>query len=75
MCLVLIAWRVHPNYRCLVAANRDELHTRPAAAAAWWPDRPKILAGRDLEAGGTWLGIMNCVVPKVSGRRIRSSSL
>jgi len=57
MCLILVVWRAHPRYSCLVAANRDEFHARPAAAAAWWPDRPQILAGRDLTAGGTWLGI------------------
>lgn len=57
MCLILIAWRVDAHYPCLLAANRDEFHARPAAAAAWWPDHPRLLAGRDLEAGGTWLGI------------------
>jgi uncharacterized protein with NRDE domain len=57
MCLVLLVWRVHPQYPCLLAANRDELHARPTAPAGWWPDRPQILAGRDLEAGGTWLGV------------------
>jgi uncharacterized protein with NRDE domain len=57
MCLVLVVWRVHPLYSCLVAANRDEFHARPAAQAGWWPHRPQILAGRDLEAGGTWLGL------------------
>ena len=57
MCLVLLVWRVHPLYPCLLAANRDEFHARPTAAAEWWPDRPRILAGRDLEAGGTWLGL------------------
>src|ERR1700722_16093771 len=57
MCLVLVVWRVHPRYPCLVAANRDEFHARPTARAAWWPDRPQILAGRDLEAGGSWLGV------------------
>src|SRR5580698_6894912 len=57
MCLVLVVWRVHPRYPCLVAANRDEFHARPAAPARWWPDHPGILAGRDLEAGGTWLGL------------------
>src|ERR1700728_2913844 len=57
MCLVLVVWRVHPRYPCLVAANRDEFHARPAAPAAWWPDHPQILAGRDLDAGGTWLGL------------------
>jgi uncharacterized protein with NRDE domain len=57
MCLVLVVWRMHPRYSCLVAANRDEFHARPTVAAEWWPDRPQILAGRDLEAGGTWLGV------------------
>jgi uncharacterized protein with NRDE domain len=57
MCLVLVVWRAHPRYPCLVAANRDEFHSRPAARAEWWADHPRILAGRDLEAGGTWLGV------------------
>jgi len=57
MCLVLVVWRVHPRYPCLVAANRDEFHARPTARAEWWADHPQILAGRDLEAGGTWLGV------------------
>ena len=57
MCLVLVVWRMHPKYPCLVAANRDEFHARPTARAEWWPDHPQILAGRDLEAGGTWLGL------------------
>lgn len=57
MCLILLAWQAHPDYPLVVAANRDEFFTRPAAAAAWWPERPSIFAGRDLEAGGTWLGV------------------
>lgn len=57
MCLVLVVWRKHSRYPCVVAANRDEFHARPTARAEWWPDHPRILAGRDLEAGGTWLGI------------------
>ena len=57
MCLVLVVWKVHPLYPCVVAANRDEFHARPTAAADWWPDHPQILAGRDLQAGGTWLGL------------------
>ena len=57
MCLVLVAWHGHPQYPCIVAANRDELHDRPTAAAEWWPNHPQILAGRDLKAGGTWLGM------------------
>lgn len=57
MCLILVAWRVHPGRPLVVAANRDEFHARPAAPAAFWRDRPAILAGRDLRAGGTWLGV------------------
>jgi len=57
MCLILIAWRAHPEYPLVVAANRDEYHARPSAPAAFWDDRPAILAGRDLEALGTWLGV------------------
>jgi len=57
MCLILVAWRKHPAYPLVVAANRDEFHARPAAAAAFWKDQPGILAGRDLQANGTWLGV------------------
>jgi uncharacterized protein with NRDE domain len=57
MCLLVIAWRVHPRYPLVVAANRDEFHERPAAALARWAAPPEILAGRDLRAGGTWLGL------------------
>jgi uncharacterized protein with NRDE domain len=57
MCLILVVWRRHPQYPCLIAANRDEFHGRAAEPAHWWQDRPQILAGRDLVAGGTWLGI------------------
>lgn len=56
MCLILISWREDARYPCVVAANRDERHDRPAQRADWWRDAP-ILAGRDLAAGGTWLGI------------------
>ncbi|QEL65078.1 hypothetical protein OTERR_16020 [Oryzomicrobium terrae] len=57
MCLIVVAWKVHPDYPLAVAANRDEWYARPTAAAAPWAERPDILGGRDLEAGGTWLGI------------------
>ena len=56
MCLVVLAHRMHPRYRLVVAANRDEFHAREAAPLCWWSDRPGLLAGRDLVAGGTWLG-------------------
>ena len=57
MCLIYIAWRRHPRHRLVVAANRDEFHARPALPAHWWDDAPGVLAGRDLEAGGTWMGV------------------
>ncbi|HWI99295.1 MAG TPA: NRDE family protein [Burkholderiales bacterium] len=57
MCLILLAWRVPGRPPLVVAANRDEFHARPAAPAAFWEDQPSILAGRDLEARGTWMGI------------------
>jgi len=57
MCLILFAWDAHPAYELVLAANRDEFHDRPAAPADFWPEQPAILAGRDLEAGGAWLGI------------------
>jgi uncharacterized protein with NRDE domain len=57
MCLIVLAWRVHPEFPLIVAANRDEFHARPAAPAAFWEDHPDILAGRDLEARGTWMGV------------------
>src|SRR6266568_2351931 len=57
MCLIAFAWRSHPRYRLVVAANRDEYFGRPTAPAEFWDDHRNILAGRDLEAGGTWLGI------------------
>lgn len=55
MCLAVVALDRHQRYGLVVAANRDEFHARPTAPAAWWDD--SLLAGRDLEAGGTWLGV------------------
>jgi uncharacterized protein with NRDE domain len=57
MCLLVLAWQAHPRYRLVVAANRDEFHDRPAAPLAKWPVPDDILAGRDLRANGTWLGL------------------
>ena len=56
MCLVVLAWQSHARYRLIVAANRDEFHDRPSAPLGWWPDDSRILAGRDLRGGGTWMG-------------------
>jgi len=59
MCLILLAWRTRPDYPLVVAANRDEFFARRTAGADFWADAPHgwVLAGRDLEAGGTWLGV------------------
>src|SRR5688500_14654455 len=57
MCLLVLAWKHHPRYRLILAGNRDEFHERPAAPLNWWQDDPRILGGRDLKAGGTWLGV------------------
>lgn len=57
MCLIVLAYRAHPDYPLIVAANRDEFYARPTRAARFWPEQPDLLAGRDEQAGGTWLGI------------------
>lgn len=57
MCLIVVAYRSHPDYPLIVAANRDEFYQRPTDPAGFWPDHPQLLAGRDRRAGGTWLGI------------------
>ena len=57
MCLIVFAWQVVPGMPLVAAANRDEYYSRPASPAAPWPDDPRIRAGRDLQGGGTWMGI------------------
>ena len=57
MCLILLSLRPNPRYRFILAANRDEYYKRPAKPAKFWSDCPRLLAGRDLTANGTWLGI------------------
>lgn len=57
MCIILLARGAHPNYPLILAANRDEYYERPTARAAFWEDDADVLAGRDLERGGTWLGV------------------
>ena len=57
MCLILFANKVHPKYKLILAANRDEFYKRRTRPAQWWEDKEDILAGKDLEGGGTWMGI------------------
>lgn len=57
MCTVLFALNKHPNYKLIVAANRDEFKARNTAPLGWWEDQPNIIGGRDLEGGGTWMGM------------------
>lgn len=57
MCLILFAYQADQEYNLIVAANRDEFYQRPTAPAHFWEDQPEILAGRDLEKMGTWMGV------------------
>jgi uncharacterized protein with NRDE domain len=57
MCVVALAWQVHADWPLILIGNRDEFHGRPSAALAEWDDGSGIVAGRDLQAGGTWLGV------------------
>jgi uncharacterized protein with NRDE domain len=71
MCVVLLAWRHAPDHKLLLAGNRDEFHARPSAGLSWWPGA-SLLAGRDLEAGGTWMALTRggrfALVTNVRGR-------
>jgi len=57
MCLIVFAQKYHPRYQLVLAINRDEFFERPTAPAEFWPEAPQVLAGRDLERGGTWFGV------------------
>lgn len=57
MCLLLMAVNRHPTYPLILLANRDEYYDRPSAPACFWEEQPSVLAGKDLRAGGTWLGM------------------
>jgi uncharacterized protein with NRDE domain len=57
MCVVALAWDVHPRWRLVVAGNRDEFHARPTAGLARWAAPDHLIAGRDLQSGGTWMGV------------------
>jgi uncharacterized protein with NRDE domain len=57
MCVLAFAWHAHPRWPLIAAGNRDELHDRPARPLARWDTPDHLLAGRDLQSGGTWLGV------------------
>lgn len=57
MCLFFCAFEIHPTYRIIIAANRDEFYDRPSRPACFWPEAPELLAGKDIQGGGTWFGI------------------
>ena len=57
MCLLIFAHQVSQKYPLQVAANRDEFHARPTAVSDFWAEHPELLAGRDLQQGGTWMGV------------------
>ncbi len=59
MCIMAMAWAAHPRWRLILIGNRDEYHARPAAPLAHWDERAGVIAGRDLQSGGTWLGVSN----------------
>lgn len=57
MCVIAFAWNLSPRFRLALIGNRDEFYARPSAPAARWADNPAIIAGRDLQAGGSWLAV------------------
>ena len=57
MCNLAFDWRPDTATPLRVWANRDEFLARPAASTAFWPEAPQLLAGRDLSAGGSWMGV------------------
>jgi uncharacterized protein with NRDE domain len=57
MCLILFAHQCDPRYHLVIAANRDEFYARPTERSHWWGESPDLLAGKDLQAGGSWMGV------------------
>ncbi|MCP3953310.1 MAG: NRDE family protein [Desulfobacterales bacterium] len=57
MCLILLSYNTHPVFKLVMAANRDEFSNRPTEPLKIWEDEPRIVAGRDLKGGGTWMGV------------------
>ena len=79
MCILFLAIDSHPDYPLIVAANRDEYHRRATAAMSFWSDCPQVLAGRDLQMGGTWLGITRdgrfCAITNLRSAAARDDTL
>jgi uncharacterized protein with NRDE domain len=57
MCIILFSYNTHPKYKLIMASNRDEFYDRPTEQLAQWPDNENIIAGRDKQDGGTWMGV------------------
>ncbi|WP_371192928.1 NRDE family protein [Glaciecola sp. SC05] len=57
MCILFIGVEQHPDFPLIVAANRDEFHARPTQPSGFWQQHPKVLAGKDMQAGGSWMGV------------------
>ncbi len=74
MCLIAVAWRSHPQFPLVIAANRDEFHARPTAPVHAWDHPSGITGGRDLEAGGTWLGVNTTAGRIAAVTNVRSSA-
>jgi len=72
MCLIVFAWKVNPHVPLIAAANRDEFYDRASAPAGAWPEHPQVYAGRDLQAGGSWMGITQ---PAEEGGRSRFAAI
>jgi uncharacterized protein with NRDE domain len=69
MCLIALAWRMHPRYRLALAANRDEFHERPTLPLSPWPDAPGVIGGRDALHGGGWLALRGARLAAVTNVR------
>ncbi|KAB8314228.1 NRDE family protein [Tolypothrix campylonemoides VB511288] len=70
MCLIVVAWRVHPRWPLVLAGNRDEFHARPTLALAPWAERPDIVGGRDALHGGSWLAVRGRRLAAVTNVRL-----
>ncbi len=57
MCTVFLAFKTHPEYDIILIGNRDEFLDRPTLVAHLWEEKPEIFAGKDVKAGGTWMGV------------------